>query len=215
MSEHAHQDDRFIQRYSASERINHWLTAILFILLALSGFALFHPALFWLTNLFGGGPWARILHPYIGVVMFVSFSALVLRFWHHNLLSKNDLQWLKQLPDVIQNNEDRLPEVDRYNAGQKLLFWSMAVTMPTLLVTGIIIWQPWFTPYFPIAIDRVAVLLHALCAFAITTGIIVHIYAAIWVKGTLRAMIRGTVTRAWVKKHHPGWYKRLKQGSDH
>ena len=39
-----------------------------FVLLALSGLALFHPALFWLTNLFGGGPWTRILHPFIGVL---------------------------------------------------------------------------------------------------------------------------------------------------
>jgi hypothetical protein len=29
------------------------------------GLALFHPALFWLTALFGGG-WTRILHPYMG-----------------------------------------------------------------------------------------------------------------------------------------------------
>jgi len=208
-------NDPFIQRYNTQERLNHWFTAIAFILLILSGFSLFHPSLFWLTNLFGGGPWTRILHPYIGVVMFVSFSALALRFWHHNFLSKNDIQWLKQIPDVIQNHEEKLPEVDRYNAGQKLLFWTMVITIPTLFVTGIIIWQPWFTPYFPRNVDRFAVLLHAFFAFVMSTGIIVHVYAAIWVKGTIRAMIRGTVARGWVKKHHPGWYKRIEQGQDH
>jgi len=46
-----------IARYGAATRINHWIVAISFVLLALSGLALFHPALFWLTNLFGGGPW--------------------------------------------------------------------------------------------------------------------------------------------------------------
>lgn len=209
----AHSKD--IQRYNAQERLNHWVTAITFILLVLSGFALFHPALFWLTNLFGGGPWTRILHPYIGVVMFISFSSLALRFWHHNVLSENDKQWLKQYRDVLQNHEDRLPEVDRYNAGQKLLFWVMATTIPLLFLTGIVIWQPWFTPFFPINLDRFAVLLHSFCAFVMAMGIIVHIYAAIWVKGTLRAMFRGTVTRAWAKKHHPGWYKRIEQGGDH
>jgi formate dehydrogenase subunit gamma len=40
-------------------------------------------------------------------------------------------------------------------------------------------------------------------------GIIVHIYAAIWIKGTVGAMVRGTVSRAWARKHHPGWYKRV------
>ncbi len=58
-----------IERYAPATRINHWIVAISFVLLALSGLALFHPALFWLTNLFGGGPWTRILHPFIGCFM--------------------------------------------------------------------------------------------------------------------------------------------------
>ena len=50
---------REIERYNAAERSNHWAVAILFVLLALSGLALFHPALFWLSGLFGGGVWTR------------------------------------------------------------------------------------------------------------------------------------------------------------
>jgi len=205
---------RLIRRYTPAERANHWLTAITFILLALSGLALFHPALFWFSQFFGGPVWTRILHPYIGVVMFLSFAGLALKFWHHNLISTNDVEWLKRIGDVIRNREDRLPEVDRYNAGQKLLFWTMIVTIPTLLVTGIIIWRPWFAGYFPIDAVRLAVLLHAVCAFVMIFGIIVHIYAAIWIRGTVGAMVRGAVTRAWARKHHPGWYKRIEQGGD-
>ena len=48
-----------IQRYTASERSNHWAVAILFFLAGLSGLALFHPSLFWLTGLFGGGAATR------------------------------------------------------------------------------------------------------------------------------------------------------------
>ena len=55
---------------------------------ALSGLALFHPALFWLSNLFGGGPWTRILHPFMGVVMFVLFLGLVLQFLAGELLHR-------------------------------------------------------------------------------------------------------------------------------
>jgi formate dehydrogenase subunit gamma len=62
-----------ILRYTANQRTNHWLVAILFFMAGLSGLALFHPALFWLSNLFGGGPWTRILHPFMGVLMFVLF----------------------------------------------------------------------------------------------------------------------------------------------
>ena len=200
---------RMILRYRPADRANHWLTAITFVLMALSGLALFHPSMFFLTNLFGGGPWTRILHPFIGLVMFVSFAGLALRFWRDNLMHAKDWQWLRQWRDVVTNSEDNLPEVDRYNAGQKMLFWLMIACLIALLATGFIIWQPYFAPAFGITVVRVAVLLHALAAFGLILGIIVHIYAAIWVKGSVGAMTRGYVTRAWARKHHLAWYRRV------
>ena len=73
-----------IVRYEPATRINHWIVAISFVLLALSGLALFHPALFWLTDLFGGGSWTRILHPFIGLVMVVMFAVLAAKMWRDN-----------------------------------------------------------------------------------------------------------------------------------
>ncbi len=196
-----------IERNSRADRTNHWLVAIIFILLALSGLALFHPALFFLTDLFGGGPWTRILHPFIGVVMFACFAALALRFWRYNVVNRNDRQWLARWRDVMNNREDRLPEVGRYNGGQKVLFWVMVACLALLLLTGIVIWRPYFAPAFPITVIRAAALVHAVSAFVLILGIIVHVYAAIWVKGTMRGMTRGTVTAAWARKHHPAWYR--------
>ena len=43
-------DPVIVDRYSTAARINHWITAISLILLALSGLALFHPSLFFLTG---------------------------------------------------------------------------------------------------------------------------------------------------------------------
>ncbi|MFN5745042.1 MAG: formate dehydrogenase subunit gamma [Methylococcaceae bacterium] len=204
-----------ITRYTPLERLNHWITALTFLMLTFSGLALFHPALFWFSQGFGGPVWTRILHPYIGVLMFISFTGLVIRFWRHNLISRKDILWLRRIGDVITNREDRLPEVDRYNAGQKLLFWTMIATIPTLLVTGVVIWRPWFADYFPIGLIRLSALLHAVCAFVMISGIIVHIYAAIWIKGTMGAMLRGSVSRAWARTHHPGWFRRVMRGDDH
>jgi formate dehydrogenase subunit gamma len=198
-----------IERYSDAERINHWVVAITFVLLALSGLALFHPSMFFLTNLFGGGPWTRILHPFIGLVMFVAFLALTARVWRANMLDQKDKQWLKQFDDVITNHEDKLPEVGKYNAGQKLLFWVQAVCLILLLLTGIVIWQPYFTPAFNVTVIRIAVVLHAFSAFILILGIIIHVYAGIWVKGSIRAMTRGYVTPAWARKHHAAWYKEV------
>ena len=87
--------NKTILRYTANQRTNHWLVAILFFMAGLSGLALFHPALFWLSNLFGGGPWTRILHPFMGVVMFVLFLGLVMRFWRANYFIANDRLWLQ------------------------------------------------------------------------------------------------------------------------
>lgn len=206
-------DPHLIERYNANERSNHWVTAISFVLLALSGLAMFHPSLFWLSNLFGGGQWMRILHPFIGLVMFGSFAGLALRFWHHNLLDRLDLQWLMRIGDVLANREDRLPEVGRYNAGQKLLFFTLLPCMTLLLLTGIVIWRQYFSAHFPIGLIRLSVLIHAVAAFVLIAGIIVHIYAAIWIKGTMGAMIRGTVTPGWARRHHPRWFRSLIKSS--
>lgn len=201
-----------IQRYYPADRFNHWFVAITFILLAFSGLALFHPAFFFLSHLLGGGPWTRILHPFIGIAMFVAFLALVLRFWGDNFMTENDRQWIRQMDDVVTNREEKLPPVERYNAGQKLFFWTMVVSILLLLISGILIWQPYFAPYVPIVGLRVAVLVHALAAFVAIVGLIIHIYAAIWVKGSVGAMMRGTVTEAWARQHHLDWYRKIKNG---
>ena len=206
-------DNDVIERYKPADRANHWLTAITMILLTLSGLALFHPAFFWFTHLFGGGPWTRILHPFIGVVMAVSFYFLAHRFFADNLMNPADWQWMRQLRDVITNHDERLPEVGRFNAGQKLLFWVMIATLLLLLLSGIVIWQPWFAPWFPIELIRMAMVIHAAAAFVLMVGVIVHIYAAFWVRGTIRGMTRGVVPRAWAKHHHPAWYREVTKGT--
>jgi formate dehydrogenase subunit gamma len=206
-------DNNLIERFKPADRANHWLTAITFILAALSGLALFHPAFFWLSNLLGGGTWTRILHPFIGVVLAVSFGFLGHRFWTDNRITEADHEWMRRIRDVVTNHDERLPEVGRYNAGQKYLFWVMLWTIVLLLLSGTVIWQPWFAPWFSIPLIRVAVVIHAVTAFVLIVGIIVHIYAAFWVKGTIRGMTRGTVTRAWAKYHYPGWYREVTKGT--
>jgi hypothetical protein len=59
----------YLRRYRDATRMNHWFVAIMFFAAALSGLAFFHPALFFLSALFGGGPWTRILHPFMGLLM--------------------------------------------------------------------------------------------------------------------------------------------------
>jgi formate dehydrogenase subunit gamma len=190
-----------IVRYNKDQRTNHWLVAMSFILAALSGLALFHPALFPLSILFGGGPWTRILHPF--------FLFLAASVGSANRMEPRDWAWLRQYRDVVNNREERLPEVGRYNAGQKLVFYSIVLCLSGLILSGIVIWRAYFAAYFPISVIRLASILHAFCAFVLISTIIVHVYAAIWVKGSVQAMTRGTVTPGWAWKHHRAWFREI------
>lgn len=196
-----------IVRYQAPTRINHWIVAISFVLVGLSGLALFHPALFPLSLLFGGGPWTRILHPYFGLVMVFAFALLALAMWRDNWLDANDRAWLRDMRAVLENRDEDLPAVGRFNAGQKLLFWSIIGCLGALLLSGIVIWRAWFSQYFPIGVIRLSALAHALFGWVLICAIVVHIYAAIWIKGSIKAMTRGKVSYGWAFKHHRAWFR--------
>ncbi|WP_217474007.1 formate dehydrogenase subunit gamma [Stutzerimonas stutzeri] len=205
-----------ILRYGWWARVNHWLIAISFVLLALSGLALFYPAFFGLTALFGGPEPTRIVHPYIGVFMSLFFVIQMVRFFGDNLFRRHDVQWMKQIRDVLGNRDERLPPVGKNNAGQKLVYWLFLATVPVLLITGIVLWRPWIASDMPVWALRWAVMIHAIAAFIAIITLIVHIYAAIWVKGSVRAMTQGRVSHAWARHHHGLWYDevRRKEGYD-
>ena len=200
-------DPKDLKRYTAQERSNHWVVGIAFILLALSGLAFFHPAFWPLTQLFGGGTWARILHPYIGVLMAASFLSLFLRFRSLNQMTPVDKEWLGRVREMIDGDDHNMPEQGKYNGGQKMMFWAMALCMLLLTVSGLVMWRAWFN--LPVGMVRFGVVIHAAAAAFMIGFIVVHVYAAIWVKGTIRAMWYGTVTRAWARQHHRAWYRQM------
>ena len=204
----------FIQRYTDNQRINHWLVVVCFGLAGFSGLALFHPNLFFITQFFGGPQWTRIVHPYFGIAVFLLFLIMFIGFWRINTWRRADSAWVKAAPDLVLHGDDStLPPVGKYNAGQKIVFWSMTLSLLVLLVTGLLFWQAWFAASVPIPLQRVAVVLHALAAFIMSLTAVVHIYAAIWVKGTLRAMTQGTVSAGWAKRHHLLWYRKMMEGA--
>lgn len=196
-----------VSRYTAAARVNHWITAISLILLALTGLSLFHPSLYWLTNLFGGGSVTRALHPWLGVILFFSFCGLFFRFVPLNLWNRDDTVWMKNLGAVARGEEENLPELGKYNAGQKLVFWGMSIVILALISSGIVIWDKYFDYLFSIDQKRVAVVMHSAAAVGAITIWIVHVYAAIWVRGTIRAMTRGSVTAGWAFRHHRKWLR--------
>jgi len=203
-----------VARYTAVARINHWITAACLILLALSGMALFHPSLFFLTSLFGGGAYTRAIHPWFGSVLLISFALLFVRFVSHNLWIRDDSRWMGSIGRVLANDEEHAPEVGRYNAGQKLVFWAMTLLILVLFASGVTIWDTYFFSYSTIEQKRIAQLVHSLAAVAIIGVWIIHVYAALWVRGTVQAMTRGNVSAGWSWRHHRKWLRESARGQD-
>lgn len=202
-------NDQRILRHKLSARWGHWLLVICFALTGLSGLAFFFPDFSWLTEILGNPRVARIVHPFTGIIMFLSFLLLCAMYWRYNIPEKNDLVWLKNIKEVLKGNEHDVADNGKYNLGQKLLFWTLILAMFTLLITGIIMWRQYFSHYFSIPVIRVAIFLHSFSAFMLFTGIMVHMYMAFWVKGSIRGMVEGWVTVRWAKKHHPRWYREV------
>ena len=200
--------DRLV-RYSAPERINHWIVALCFVFAAISGLGFFFPSFNWLMHVLGTPQLARILHPFVGVVMFAAFLIMFLRYWRQNLIYRDDILWAKNIDKIVRKVE--VGDTGKYNFGQKCVFWAAIISLVMLLVSGIVIWRPYFAGAFSIPLIRAALVVHSVSAVALIIVIMVHIYAALWVKGTITAMVEGWVPAAWAKKHHPRWYREQRQ----
>ncbi len=202
-------DPKKIVRYTPIERANHWLTALTFILLALSGLCFFHPFFYPLSRLFGGGVWTRILHPFMGVVMAVSFGGMYFKYQRQNVMTPTDWEWMRHVREMAGGDDRNMPEAGKFNGGQKLLFWLMSICMVLLILSGIVMWRAYFSSLFPVGLIRFASVVHAASGAVLIGLIMFHIYAAIWTKESIDAMLYGWVRRAWAKQHHPAWFREI------
>ena len=121
----------------------------------------------------------RILHPFFGVLIFVALMFMFVRFVHHNIPDKQDIPWLKGIVEVLKGNEHKVARVGKYNAGQKMMFWTIMSMIFVLLVTGVIIWRPYFAAYFPIQVIRYSLLIHATSAIILIHAILIHMYLSL------------------------------------
>ncbi|MBT0662821.1 formate dehydrogenase subunit gamma [Geobacter pelophilus] len=205
-------DSGKLLRFTVPERVNHWLVALTFFLMALSGLVFFQPLYYPLNQLFGGGTWARILHPFFGVAMIFLFGGMFFRFWKVSLMTAADKEWLRHLREIANGDERNLPEAGKLNGGQKLMFWSLVTCMALLILSGIVIWRAYFSFLFPAVVVRFAAVLHAAAGVVMIALIMGHIYIAIWTRESIGAMLYGRVRRAWAKQHHPAWYREMTGG---
>ena len=199
-----------ILRYTLGERVIHWLAGLSFVYLLLSGLAFYSPRLYWLGILLGGGPTARAWHPWAGLIFSVAVI-LMYRMWRHDMrITEVDRAWQKAMRQYIRNEDESLPPVGRFNAGQKALFWVMFYGGAVLLASGVILWFTEYIPWSLRILRYLAVLLHVAGALLTIGGFIVHVYmGTAVVRGGFTSIIRGEVSKAWARAHHALWLREI------
>jgi formate dehydrogenase subunit gamma len=203
----AGQNEELVPRYTLDERTNHWISALAFIYLLITGLAFWSPYLYWLAAIVGGGPIARAWHPWVGLIFTVSLFWMFAAWRRDMRADDSDRAWAKAMRDYIQNRDDRLPAVGRFNYGQKLFFWAMFYSVILLLLSGVALWYTEALPWSLRYVRYAAIMIHATVAL-ITIGLfLIHVYmSAILEEGSFGSMIHGYVTRAWAWTFHRTWY---------
>ena len=205
---------RFIERFSPMDRYAHWLLAITWVTLAITGLILSlgksvllpligYTLFSWLAIL------SKNLHNFVGPILIVAIPLMVVRYIRYNGISAEDFKWFSNLPGYFKGHE--YPS-DRFNAGEKLVFWLVLVILSTTLVlSGLVLVFPNFDQTR--STMQWANVVHVLAAYGAIALALVHIYlGTIGQVGSYKAMRYGYVDESWAKHHHERWYADIAAG---
>jgi formate dehydrogenase subunit gamma len=203
-----------ILRYTLHERLNHWVAAISYIYLLLTGLAFWSPWLFWIAVILGGAPVSRMLHPWAGLVFFGSVLYMY-KLWAAQMRNTAvDRAWWKAVRYYSTNQDDKMPAAGRYNAGQKFLFWGFFWSALFLLLSGVVLWFPEYISWNLRFLRYLAVLIHPAAALFTIGLFMIHLYMGLFAeRGAFGSVIRGDVSETFAKRYHPGWYKEVVGGA--
>jgi formate dehydrogenase subunit gamma len=198
-----------IVRYTLKERMCHWLSAVSYVYLLLTGLALFTPYLYWIAYVLGGGPVIRFWHPWVGLVFFV-VQLWMHSIWHREMqTTPEDRQWSKTIKSYVTNHDEAVAPAGHFNYGQKQFYWAMYYSALVLLVTGLMMWFPELVSSRAHWLMPIVVFLHCLAALVTIGAFMIHVYMGIFfVSGGLHGILWGRVPLNWVRAHHPLWLEK-------
>jgi formate dehydrogenase subunit gamma len=211
-----------VLRYDFQERLTHWCSGLSYVYLMLTGIAFWSPWMAWIAVVLGGGLASRMLHPWVGLIFTCSVVYMYLLWRKDMLITDVDRQWTKTIGEYVRNEEEeQLPEhairswqqwapIERFNLGQKYLFWVMFWGGIALLLSGLVLW---FTEYIPWSLRYLrytAALVHPIAFLVTMGGFIIHVYmGTAMVRGGFNAIVRGFVSKSWAQHHHRLWFERI------
>jgi formate dehydrogenase subunit gamma len=199
---------RRIKRFSAFERFSHWLTAVSFVLLALTGLNITFGKLV-LRPLIGPESFsafaqgAKYLHNFVSFSFVVGLASIVILWFKDNIPGRVDIDWLKKGGGFIKSKH---APAGRFNAGEKLVFWLALAAGVAVIVSGYLLLFPFYLTN--IAGMQLAQVAHAVVALLFVAVILAHIYiGTLGMEGAFEAMGTGEVDLNWAREHHDLWLK--------
>jgi formate dehydrogenase subunit gamma len=201
---------RVLLRFDRVERTVHWVNAVLFLVLIVTGAALYFTPL---IALVGRRRLIEQVHLYAGLSLPLPLLFGIGGSWGRalrrdasriNVWTEADLQWLRGLVDAASGRRRTglRPRLGKFNAGQKLN--AAFVTGGALVMLGTGALLRWYAP-FPLAWRAGATFVHNWLAVVFVIVIVGHITLALGDREALRAMLGGRVSRAWAARHAPAW----------
>src|ERR1700760_1223185 len=195
-----------IVRFKAFERFSHWLTAVSFVTLGLTGLNITFEKLVLLPLV---GPetfsaisqFAKYLHNFASFAFVAGLLLIAAIFFKDNLFAMVDIEWVKQGGGFIKSKH---APAGRFNLGEKMVYWLSLAAGIAVSASGFVLLFPFYGT--DIADMQLAQAAHAIIAILFIALILAHIYiGTLGMEGAFEAMGTGEVDLNWAKEHHDRW----------
>ena len=204
---HPRSDDyERIDRFNLFERLTHLFVLFTFIFLALTGLAFaYRGGGRFLELFFGNTVTPRVWHGWLGFVFGIGVLFMLLQWWRDAMLIPSDKEWVRNFGGYL-GGHDPVP-ADRFNAGQKVYFWTVIIGGIALLLSGTVLF---FREHLPLNLVFTCIFIHYIAALFGVSGVLSHVYLSTGANpGTFPAIFVGKVTKLWARRHHPLWYEKI------
>jgi formate dehydrogenase subunit gamma len=193
---------RYVERFTLTERLLHWVHASAFFVLLGSGLVLYLPSL---STAIARRPLIKDIHFWTGVswagaIVLVSVlgnrHALAATIREIDLFDRDDRRFLAGRTHSPQG---------RFNAGQKVNAILTAAFAVLFFVSGLLLWYGERDTRFRLG---GTVFLHDALMYVSIVIVVGHLYLALVNPATrhsLRGMVLGTVREDWARAHHAKW----------
>src|SRR4029453_5566144 len=195
-----------VPRFNSLERFSHWLTAVSFVVLGLTGLNI-------ILGKVGLLPWvppetfsaisqaAKYVHNFVSLAFVIGLALIIVLWIKDNIPRKVDVDWIRQGGGFIKTKH---APAGRFNAGEKLIFWFALGAGVAVIISGCLLMFPFYVA--DIAGMQIAQVVHAVVAVLFVAVILAHIYiGTLGMEGAFEAMGRGEVDLNWAREHHAQW----------